>query len=56
MTGRRIFGRRSDGVGGIGSRVLIAVLLGGGYGLVYEFQTSTLQADIFSYLARDLTY
>jgi len=56
LTGRRIYKRRSDGVGGIGGRVLIAVLLGGGYGLLYEFQTSTLQADIFSYLARGLTY
>jgi len=35
---------------------LIAVLVGGGFGLLYEFKTSTLQADIFSYFARSLDF
>ena len=56
MTGRRILGRWSDGTGGIGSRILIAVLVGGGFGLLYELKTSTLQADIFSYFARNLVF
>ena len=56
MTGRRIFGRRSDGVGGIGGRILIAVMVGGGLGLLYELKTSTLQAGIFSFFARDLNF
>jgi len=56
LTGRRIFGRWSDGAGGIGSRILIAVLVGGGLGLLYELKTSTLQANIFSFFARNLVF
>jgi len=56
LTGRRILGRWSDGAGGIGSRILIAVLVGGGLGLLYELKTSTLQADIFSFFARNLVF
>lgn len=56
MTGRRILRRWSDGAGGIGSRILIAVLVGGGFGLLYELKTSALQADIFSYFARNLGF
>jgi membrane peptidoglycan carboxypeptidase len=35
---------------------LIAVMVGGGLGLLYELKTSTLQAGIFSFLARDLSF
>ncbi|HEY5598123.1 MAG TPA: transglycosylase domain-containing protein, partial [Kiloniellales bacterium] len=35
---------------------MIAVVVGGGLGLLYELKTSTLQADIFSFFAGNLTF
>ncbi|MHA1599311.1 MAG: hypothetical protein ACTSW2_00680, partial [Alphaproteobacteria bacterium] len=35
---------------------MIAVLVGGGLGLLYELKTSALQADIFSFFARNLDF